>query len=287
MAPRARHPGPVFPYRDRYSFGSLRDGTRDTLINWFLRWAFRRPDHRGTARALQQGEWLPMQPDYMEGEQPLGEGGSGIVHLWCCVDHNKRILDRVIVKQVHPGVFNWARKDKWRNGEIGGEPLESMLGNEVCQNLEASAVGHGKFVTECLGYGGMQDPLMGEDPATGMLIPRNIAGFKLYLEYCPYGNLADAIFRQEEAEELFHEGFIWMVFEALAECAVAMNQSKIVHADITASNSKSSLISLRTHQTLTDGSVLLSNNDPQRFKIWPTPKVSSADKLYHSNQITN
>jgi hypothetical protein len=278
MAPRPRHPGLIFPYRDRYGFNSLRDGTKDTLIDWFLRWAFRRPDHRGAARALQQGEWLPMQPEYMEGEQPLGEGGSGVVHLWCCIDRNKRILDRVIVKQVHPGVYRWSEKNMWRNGEIGNEPRESMLGNEVYQNLEASAVGHGKFVTECLGYGGMQDPLIREDPATEILVPRNVAGFKLYFEYCPYGNLADAIRRQTEAGELFHEGFIWMVFEALAECAVAMNQSKILHADITVSNSKFSLITLQIHQVLIDESVFLSNNDPQRFKIWPTPKVSSTEK---------
>jgi hypothetical protein len=278
MAPRPRHPDTILPNRDRYGFKFLRDGTKDTLIDRFLRWAFRRPDHHGAARALQQGEWLPMQPEYMEGEQPLGEGGSGVVHLWCCIDHNKRILDRVIVKQVHPGVYRWAEKNMWRNGEIGSEPRESMLGNEVYQNLEASAVGHGKFVTECLGYGEIQHPSMREDPATGLFRPRDIAGVKLYLEYCPYGNLADAILRQTEAGELFHEAFIWMVFEALAECAVAMNQSKILHADITVSNSKSSLIALQIHQVLIGELVFLSTHDSERFKIWPTPKVSSADK---------
>jgi hypothetical protein len=125
---------------------------------------------------------------------------------------------------------------------------ESMLGNEVYQNLETTAVGHGKFVTQCLGYGGMQDPQLEEIPATGFILPRNITGYKLYFEYCPFGDLRNAILRQTGAGELFHEGFIWMMFEALAECAVAMSQSKIVHADITTSNSKSSLISLQTHK---------------------------------------
>jgi hypothetical protein len=247
---RPRQPRPPFLLRDRWGFGNLDPGTQDNLIDRFLHWTFRRPrpEHRGAARTLEQGEWLPIQPDYMQGEQPLGEGGMGIVHLWCCVDHNKRILDRVIVKQVHPGLSTWERKNMWRNGEIGGEPRESILGNEVYQNLETTAVGHGKFVTQRLGYGGMQDPQLEEVPATGFILPRNITGYKLYFEYCPFGDLRNAILRQTAAGELLHEGFIWMMFEALAECAVALSQSKIVHADITTSNSKSSLISLQTQK---------------------------------------
>ncbi|KAG9647134.1 DUF1365-domain-containing protein, partial [Aureobasidium melanogenum] len=159
---------------------------------------------------------------------------------------------------VHPGVRTWERKDVWRNGEIGGEPRESMLGNEVYENLEASQ-GDGKFVTQCLGYGGMQDPRPEVVAATGNTIYRDIAAYKLYFEYCPFGDLRDAILRQREAREPFHEGFIWMTFEALAECAVAMDQSNIVHSDITTSN------------------ILLSTGDPERFKIWPVPRGLTRD----------
>lgn len=190
-----------------------------------------------------------MQPNHDQGEQPLGEGGMGIVHLWCCIDGNNRILDRVIVKQVLPGVTAWERKDMWRDGVIGGEPRESMLGNKVYANLEASAVGHGKFVTECLGYGEMRDPRVNQDPALGAFIPTAIAGYKLYFEYCPFGDLRTAIIDQNG--QLFHEGFIWMMFEALAESVVAMNQDKIVHADITPSNSESNLRSLQIRPILT------------------------------------
>ncbi|KAH0352083.1 kinase-like protein, partial [Aureobasidium melanogenum] len=210
--PRARNPQPLLPNFDRSSFGSLRDGAKDKLVDLFLRWTFGRPDHTGNARQLRDGQWLPMQPHFWRGEHPLGEGG--------------------------------------------GEPRESMLGNEVYDNLEASAPGDGKFVTQCLGYGGMQDPLPEVSAMTSNTMYRAIAAYKLYIEYCPFGDLRDAIIRQREAREPFHEGFIWMVFEALAECAVAMDQSNIVHSDITTSN------------------ILLSNSDPERFKIWPVPKLS-------------
>lgn len=246
--PRARHLAPLIPNYDKRAYGSLRDGAKDTLVNRFLRWTFSRPDHTGTARQLRTGQWLPMQPDFWRGEHPLGEGGMGIVHLWCCIDNNNRIRDRVIVRQVHPGVMTWERKDVWRNGEIGGEPRESMLGNEVYANLESSAPGDGKFVAQCLGYGGMQSPNPEEVEATGNTVYRAVAAYKLYFEYCPFGDLQDAIIRQKEARELFHEGFIWMTFEALAQCAVAMDQSSIVHSDIITSNSKSCLIRLQIHQ---------------------------------------
>jgi hypothetical protein len=128
----------------------------------------------------------------------------------------------------------------WRNGVLGGKPRETMLGNQIHANLEALAAGHGKFVTECLGYGDMQDADVHQDQATGARVPRDIAGYKLYYEYCAFGDLKSAIIRQQNAGQLFHEGFIWMMFEALAECAVAMSQDRIVHSDITTSNSKSS-----------------------------------------------
>ena len=283
---RPRHPAALDPALDRSVYGGLSDGAKDTLIDRFLRWTFRRPHRRGQARRLQVGQWLPMQPVYAQGEQPLGEGGTGVVHLWCCIDGNNRILDRVIVKQVHPGVYTWEKKGMWRNGVLGGKPRECMLGNQIHANLEALAAGHGKFVTECLGYGGMRGLGLNEDPATGAMIPTAITAYKLYFEYCPFGDLRSAIIRQQNAGQLFHEGFIWMMFEALAECAVAMSQDNIVHADITTSNSKSSRMFLQTYRVMIHEIVLLSNNDPQRFKIWPTPKVSSIEKWCNLTQVT-
>lgn len=243
---RPRNPVPLIPATDRRAFGGLHADAQDTLIDRFLRWTFRLPPRAKPGRALHEGKWLPMQPEYNQGEQPLGEGGMGIVHLWCYIDEKKRIRDRVIVKQVHPGVLTWHRRDMWRDGEIGGEPREHMLSNKIYANLEASAAG--KFMTECLGYGSMRDPDLNIDWTTGRIVPSRIAGYKLYLEYCPFGDLRNAIINQNG--QLFHEGFIWMVFQALAECAVAMAEEPIVHMDITTSNGTSGLIYPQTYQLL-------------------------------------
>ncbi|KAI5273700.1 hypothetical protein E4T47_03043 [Aureobasidium subglaciale] len=261
--PPPRNPLPIDLNTDLRGFGNLRQGAKDFLVDRFLRWTFRRPE-RSLRRALSGGQWLPMQPVFSGGEHPLGAGGMGIVHLWACVDDRNRVKDRVIVKQVIPGSLRFQYPNLWRNGEIGGEPRESMLSNAVSRLMALTTPGDEKFVTECLGYGDVQSPYLYD--ASGRPIVRNeyelplrpliynLPGYKLYFEYCAYGELREAIFRQRVAGEPFHEGFIWMTFEALAKCAEAMEQCDIVHADITTANRTS---------------------DPQQFKIWPTPKVRS------------
>ncbi|KAI5208291.1 hypothetical protein E4T39_01580 [Aureobasidium subglaciale] len=246
-----RNPLPIDLNTDLRGFGNLRQGAKDTLIDRFLRWTFRRPE-RPLRRTLSQGQWLPMQPVLSRGEHPLGAGGMGIVHLWACVDDGNRIKDRVIVKQVIPGSLRFQYPNLWRNGEIGGEPRESMLSNAVSRLMALTTPGDEKFVTECLGYGDMQSPYLYDAngrPIVGneyAIPPRpliyNLPGYKLYFEYCAYGELREAIFRQRVADEPFHEGFIWMTFEALAKCAEAMERCNIVHADITTANSESSLM---------------------------------------------
>ncbi|KEQ92656.1 hypothetical protein AUEXF2481DRAFT_7398 [Aureobasidium subglaciale EXF-2481] len=260
------------PFIDNRVFVDLREGVQPTLAALFLKWTFRATDHPGTARPLRNGDWYPMRPtvdDYGH-EQPLGEGGVGVAHLWGCIDENNRVIDRVIVKNNYPGTATWSRPHMWRDGQIGGEPRESMIGNHVYNELEAANPGDGKYVTRCFGYGGV---------------------YKLYLEYCPLGDLWDQISRQAESEEVpvrkkrgsngrlrvekvrspsgrfraktktienfpYHEGFVWMMFEALAKCAVAMERANFVHGDMAPSN------------------IFLDENNSNRFKIWPLPKLA-------------
>ncbi|KAH0198053.1 DUF1365-domain-containing protein, partial [Aureobasidium melanogenum] len=302
-------------------FSGLAQAVQDELTSRFLKkWHFRRPQHRGNARALQQGEWLPIQTsrDDRGQEQPLGDGGLGVVHLWCCVDANNRVIDRVIVKNVFPGTEAWALPSMWRDGDIGGEPREAMISNEVYDQLEAANAGDGQFVTRCLGYGNLHDPFrydadgrimsyldppLGDpdilggpprqrNPLSGKPITYRIPSYKLYFEYCPHGDLHTQIMAQREEKRSyrvskaktlgghprrklqvvrdvpFHEGFIWRMFEALAKCAVAMERANVLHGDLCPTN------------------IFLGASDPNRFKIWPIPKLSDFGSSRHIDFMT-
>ncbi|KAH0292842.1 hypothetical protein KCU62_g1660, partial [Aureobasidium sp. EXF-3399] len=125
----------------------------------------------------------------------------------------------------------------------------------------------------------------------GKPITHRIPSYKLYFEYCPHGDLHDVIKAQVDEREVpvprvrspgghmrvqkvrradgrlvprtnrtsnvpFHEGFVWRMFEALAKCAVAMERANVLHGDLCPTN------------------ILLGEHDPDRFAIWPTPKLS-------------
>ncbi|THX03849.1 kinase-like protein [Aureobasidium pullulans] len=262
MAAPARSPIPLIPTIDIQAFGNLLKGAQDKLIDTFLRWGFVRPTVPSATHALNQGRWLPIQPRNISGEDPLAEGGSGIVHLWCCLDARDRIIDRVIVKENVPGLTEWNGVDIWRNGQVGTEPREHEISVDLFTRLQAANAGDGKFMVECLGYGDLRGPYgtntQGQPIAQAFANQPavSVARFKLYLEYCPYGDLYYLIRRHKAANKLFEEGFIWMMFEALAKCAIEMEHANFVHGDMSTSN------------------ILLGTHDPQRFKIWPVPKLA-------------
>ncbi|THZ85733.1 hypothetical protein D6C88_05533 [Aureobasidium pullulans] len=112
--------------------------------------------------------------------------------------------------------------------------------------LEANNAGDGKHVAECLGWSDILGnpaavPILGNPPAATIL-PQ----FKLYYEYM-LGDLWYTIREQEAGTKLvkrpslvnrtrvelpakpFPEGFLWMLFEALAKVAVAMDDEQILH----------------------------------------------------------
>ncbi|KAG9846405.1 kinase-like protein, partial [Aureobasidium melanogenum] len=273
----------LIPQYNFNPFSGLAQAVQDELTSRFLKkWYFRRPQYRGNARALQQGEWVPIQTsrDDRGQEQPLGDGGLGVVHLWCCIDANNRVIDRVIVKNVFPGTEAWALPSMWRDGRIGGEPREAMISNEVYDQLETANAGDGQFVTRQ------------RNPLSGKPITYRIPSYKLYFEYCPHGDLHTQIMAQTQEKRRyrvskaktpgghpqrksqvirdvpFHEGFIWRMFEALAKCAVAMERANVLHGDLCPTN------------------IFLGASDPNRFKIWPIPKLSDFGSSRHIDFMT-
>jgi hypothetical protein len=141
-------------------FAELAQDVQTELSSRFIKWASSRPEKRRGVPALRQGQWLPVQTtrDAAGHEKPLGEGGQGVVHLWCCVDANNRIIDRVIVKNIFPGTEAWSMPRMWRKGLIGHKPREAYICNRIYDELELEEPGDGKYVTRCLGYGDLVDP---------------------------------------------------------------------------------------------------------------------------------
>jgi hypothetical protein len=125
--------------RDFYQFGGLAPGVRNWLVRALTQtWAFVTPPQSSliTNRTYGQGTWQPAPQSH--DTIPLAHGYSGIVHVWVCVDQNNNIVDRVVVKQSVPGFRDYNNPENWSNGQVGGEPMESVI---------ACAI-HGRFVSE-------------------------------------------------------------------------------------------------------------------------------------------
>jgi hypothetical protein len=92
--------------------------------------------------------WVPApHPPTRKG---FAEGSEGLVNLWCLLDGDQKITDRIVVKQVHPGATRYNDPLNWKDGAVGGEPRECAMANAVWPALP---VAHKKHVLECLGWG--------------------------------------------------------------------------------------------------------------------------------------
>ncbi|KAI4748114.1 hypothetical protein E4T50_01578 [Aureobasidium sp. EXF-12298] len=160
--------------------------------------------------------WVPAP--HAPTQKGFAEGSEGLVNLWCLLDGDDKIVDRIIVKQVHPGATRYDDPSNWKDGVVGGEPRECALANAVWAALPDA---HKKHVLECLGWCDCK----GE--------PR--WRYRLYFEYSAHGDLSTIIQGQkgdlvrtgqkrkaDDDEVLLPEPFIWYLFESLAEVICAM-----------------------------------------------------------------
>ncbi|KAH0354943.1 hypothetical protein KCU83_g2501, partial [Aureobasidium melanogenum] len=198
--------------------------------------------------------WVPAP--HAPTQKGFAEGSEGLVNLWCLLDGDDNILDRIIVKQVHPGATRYDDPSNWKDGVVGGEPRECAMANAVWAALSDA---HKKHVLECLGWGDCK----GE--------PR--WRYRLYFEYSAHGDLSTIIRGQkrelvrtgqkrkaDDDEVLLPEPFIWYLFKSLAEVICAMNVAGdgqgMIHGDMQVSN------------------VFFSHPDGEMFALYPTPKLA-------------
>jgi hypothetical protein len=138
----------------------------------------------------------------------FADGAEGLVNVWCLVDNaTQHIIDRVVIKQVHPGQVAFSDPLNWTLGAVGGQPREARMSDNVTNNL---LPGDRMHVASCLGYGDVRGN------------PR--WRYRLYFEFAEEGNLRDLIMRQRAnnkttrklGQKTFPEPFLWMV--RLPEC---------------------------------------------------------------------
>jgi serine/threonine protein kinase len=158
---------------------------------------------------------IPPQNDVM------ATGAEGIVHLWCDIDPNTRIIrDRVVVKNVVSGSARYMDPHNWANGIVGGKPLEYHQANVI---WAATPPAHQQHIQGCLGWGGVVP--------TTVPIAQQTFRFKLYNEYCAHGNLHRLMKTQpkrkkwgakKKGKKSFPEPFLWYMFESLAKACAGM-----------------------------------------------------------------
>lgn len=163
--------------------------------------------------------WVPVPR--ASTQKGFAEGSEGLINLWCLLDSDDKIIDRIIIKQIHPGCQRYEDSSNWKDGNVGREPRECAMANSVWTAL---ATDNRKHVLECLGYGDCK----GE--------PR--WRYRLYFEFSEHEDLSRMIEAQREGQSstgqkrkaddgdtLFPEAFLWYLLESLAKVVVAMDQA--------------------------------------------------------------
>jgi hypothetical protein len=182
--------------------------------------SFAAPLNQSIARTIPSStRWVPAP--HAPTNKGFAEGSEGLVNLWCLLDGDQKIADRIIVKQVHPGAARYEDPSNWKDGIVGGEPRECAMANAVWAALPAA---HKSYVLECLGWGDYK----------GSPIWR----YRLYFEYSAHGDLSTIIRGQkgdsvragqkrkaDDGDVLLPEPFIWYLFESLAKAVWAMDKA--------------------------------------------------------------
>lgn len=146
------------------------------------------------------------------GRRPLGAGGFGMAGLWEKHDDDGTVIEQMVIKQIG------ARKGIWEP-EM---PVEVKIMRKMQETGCASVV---QFIAYKR-Y--LQDRV-----------------HRIYMEYCPHGDLKRLYKRYRKFRLYMPEPFLWDVFHQLVETAVAMRYGpadgrwddyEIVHLDIKPAN---------------------------------------------------
>ncbi|KAL8924289.1 MAG: hypothetical protein Q9208_004070 [Pyrenodesmia sp. 3 TL-2023] len=149
------------------------------------------------------------------GVRPLGRGGFGMAGLWEKLDENGALIDQLVVKQIGTGPGR---------PFFAGQPMEVSVMEEIAKYTKDTGTEN-----------------------TGTVALRKYKRFprrevhRLYLEFCPYGDLYKLIKQYRARKRFIPAGFIWNVFYQLAVACEVLESlplnkrkeySEYVHRDI-------------------------------------------------------
>lgn len=100
------------------------------------------------------------------------------------------------------------------------------------------------------------------------VIDHDAKTFRLYVEWCPNGDLSSILNKYTANKEALPEPFLWNVLECLAECAKAMQDGDIDPVSTAAGWHEI------VHRDLKPNNVFLGNPDPARYPQYPRPLIA-------------
>ncbi|GIZ41891.1 hypothetical protein CKM354_000517800 [Cercospora kikuchii] len=136
----------------------------------------------------------------------VGEGSAGCAHVWVKLAPNNAIVDRVVLKEVCLDAdFRWSRPNYWNDPMCNRTPLEFAIPHY----LNGLADSHN--IVQHLDYGLYEEHAM----------------YRLYMEYCEYGDLQEVITRHQEVSMRPSTRAVWAIFEALSNAVILMDQGHL------------------------------------------------------------
>ncbi|KAK5117219.1 hypothetical protein LTR85_008987 [Meristemomyces frigidus] len=202
-----------------------------------------------------------------EGAWMIGEGGMSNTGLFIQYDNAWCVNFRVMKKDTDMSREHWASVASF-DGDvrnmIGRQPLELSCHDAMQWIPSSSTSGPGMVPAATVPLLYSSATFNGERTYT------------MYLEYCPFLDLATIIRRYRSNGDAIPEPFIWYVFLSLAEAGLAMergNQSLLVAPPGWPADQYGRIGWQIIHRDLKPSNVFLGAHTVNHFDDYPTPKV--------------
>ncbi|KAI5367232.1 Putative serine/threonine-protein kinase, active [Septoria linicola] len=182
--------------------------------------AIRRSNAKATGMTW---EWL-QSPDSTWKVIEQMSGGMGKIDVWAKDDGNGRIVDRVVLKDTQMSFTSWQSESSWYGNGEDNVPIEFWVHSKMSNG--------GKYVLQLA--------------SRRVQVDEDSRKFRMWMEYCPNGDLYQLLERHWKAGVRVPVEFILYVFKAMVDACLVMKQGsmapfkdsweQIVHRDLKPDN---------------------------------------------------